>query len=424
MAIDILREKFRVGVSSSWAFPTSRSPDTYTHGYHRYPAKFVPDLVKKLIENYTKPGELVGDVFAGCGTSLVEAKLHGRRSIGVDINPVSRLITKVKTTPLDPTDLSAAVSEIERGLRRYRHSALYAKDLHERLDYWFWPKEKSKIAFLRSRVASVEDLDLRDFFLCALSNILKNTSRWLQSSTKPQIDPIKIVPDPFPVFLQQIKRMEKANRSFYEKLNKDGFLDISCEIKTADARKTGLRKSSISTLISSPPYVTSYEYADIHQLTGFLFDFISDLSSFRQNFIGTFYSRNRELETQSTIANKIVSSLSDQNEAKIAGEVAKYFNDMFDVSKEVSRIVKPGGTVCLVVGNTKLRGVTIKSAQAFAEMLTLNSFSLEKVIKRRIPFKLLPTIRDKKTGRFTSLDNQDSKQVYPCEYIIIAKKEL
>ena len=88
----------------------------------------------------------------------------------------------------------------------------------------------------------------------------------------------------------------------------------------------------------------------------------------------------------------------------------------------MKRILKPNGVVCLVVGNTTMKNVKITSAEAFAEMLSINGFVLEEVIKREIPFKLIPTIRDKKTGKFTSLKNQNKQLVYPKEFIIVARK--
>src|SRR5688572_24440190 len=90
----------KIQVNLNWCFKNVRSVEQWTHGYHRYPAKFLPNLVKKLIEEYTQPTDIVVDFFAGCGTTLVEAKVHGRTSIGVDINPVAELITNAKINPI------------------------------------------------------------------------------------------------------------------------------------------------------------------------------------------------------------------------------------------------------------------------------------------------------------------------------------
>jgi len=69
-----------------WSFrDAGRSQTTaFTHDYHRYPAKFIPQIVRKLIENYAPSGtQVVCDPFGGCGTTLVEAKILGHKSIGL-----------------------------------------------------------------------------------------------------------------------------------------------------------------------------------------------------------------------------------------------------------------------------------------------------------------------------------------------------
>jgi hypothetical protein len=75
-----------------------------------------------------------------------------------------------------------------------------------------------------------------------------------------------------------------------------------------------------------------------------------------------------------------------------------------------------------VIGNTKLRGVDIQNAEAFAECMQLAGFRLERVIVREIPSKILPQKRDEKTGRFASNEQADT-EAYPIEYIIIGIKE-
>lgn len=410
-----------IEVNERWCFKNVRSTEQWTHGYHRYPAKFLPNIVRALIEEYAIDNSDVVDIFAGCGTTLVEAKIHGKPSVGVDVNPVALLITKVKTRPLIPNLLQSAYEEFVCSFTEYNENDFQSLEVHERIDYWFRQKEKAEIAFLYNRISSIKESSIRDFFLVCLSNILKNCSRWLQSSTKPQIDPKKIPSEPFDSFQKHCKKMMKQNSSFYYELEAKGFLNIPCEIRLEDARKTTITEGTIGTIITSPPYVTSYEYADIHQLTGFWFEYIKDLSLFRKDFIGTFYSNNQETKTSSIIGQQIVDDLY-KKDSKKACEVANYFNDMHKVGQEMYRILKPGGHACIVIGNTSFREIKIKSAEVFYEMLINSGFTEEKVIKRSIPYKLIPAIRDKSSGRFTTLDNQNSKLVYPEEYILIVKK--
>ena len=378
-----------IEVSDDWAFENVRSTEQWTHGYHRYPAKFLPNVVKKLIENYANKDGIIADLFAGCGTTLVEAKVHGIASVGTDINPIATLITRVKTTPIAPDVLRLAYEQIVEKVNLFDMTKSNGDKVHDRIDYWFRPEEKAKIA--------------------------------LQSSTKPQKDPNKNIPCPFESFRQHCKHMMKGNRQYYQELCEKGFLDTPCTIYKADARETPIDSESIDIIITSPPYVTSYEYADIHQLTGYWMDYFSDLSSFRKSFIGTSYSDNRSTNTaDSRLGEKVVEALLEKDK-RIAYDVAQYFSDMQLVAQEMCRILKCGGYACVVIGNTTLRGVHIKSAEVFYDLLKKTGLKKVRVIKRNIPCKLM-TLRDKVTGKFTTLDNEDCKKVYPDEFIIVVRK--
>ena len=412
-----------ISESQEWAFENVRSTEQWTHGYHRYPAKFLPDVVRKIIEDYAQDSIRIADLFAGCGTTLVEAKVHGIASVGTDINPVAQLITKVKTTPLAPDDLQLAYNDLVALFDEYNEADYADIKKHERIDYWFTPSQKAKIAFLYDKIYnSVICEDIKDFFYVCISHILKNCSWWLQSGTKPQRDMGKKPEDPFDEFCRHCKRMIEWNRKFYEELCQKGLLNTSCEILLEDARHTSIPTGSINAIITSPPYVTSYEYADIHQLTAYWMEYISDIHEFRKKFIGSSYSGNDSLiVSYSKQAQKIVNDLSGKSK-HIARDVAQYFNDMQEVAKEMTRVLAPNGHACIVIGNTKIKDVQIKSAEVFFEFLRNAGLHKVKIITRSIPHKLMPTLRDKNTGRFTKQDNPNCKKVYPNEYVIIMKK--
>jgi len=75
----------------------------YTHGYHPYSSKYIPQIPNRLISTFTERNDLILDPFVGSGTTLVESKVLGRDAIGVDINPLACLISRVKTTVISKT---------------------------------------------------------------------------------------------------------------------------------------------------------------------------------------------------------------------------------------------------------------------------------------------------------------------------------
>lgn len=423
MSKDVVSLLNKIKIDHSWSFVEKTRKDTsyITHGYHRYPAKFIPQIVSRLAEKYTKEGDFIVDPFGGCGTTLVESKVMGRPSIAVDINPVAVLITKAKITPINPDKIEREFAILQEKLETYSEETKVKAPEHERIDYWFKPEEKRKLAFIFAEITKIKDQDVQDFFFCGFSNILKNCSIWLQKSNKPTRDFEKKPSDPIKAFARQIKMMLRGNTKLFELLSEKGYLKIPSKVVCTDARKIPTKDNSISLIVTSPPYVTSYEYADLHQLTALWLEYTKDLSDFRKRFIGTSYHSKKDLILNSSIAENIRSELLKQDK-KTAEEVSTYFSEMNQVFVEMKRILKKGGKTCIVVGNTSLKDVKILNAEVFVEQLQNLGLKVVDIIKREIPSKNLPSVRDKNTGRFAGITDKNKVSAYPTEYILVMQK--
>ena len=410
-------------IDKSWSFSDKTRKDTayITHGYHRYPAKFIPQIVSRLAEKYTKEGDFIVDPFGGCGTTLVESKVMGRPSIAVDINPVAVLITKAKITPIDPTKIETEFAKLQNKLETYNKNTEVKAPEHERIDYWFKPEEKRKLAFIFAEISKIKDQDVQDFFFCGFSNILKNCSIWLQKSNKPTRDFEKQPSEPIKTFAKQIKMMLRGNARLFQLLSEKGYLKIPSKVVCTDARTIPAKDNTISLIVTSPPYVTSYEYADLHQLTALWLEYTKDLSDFRKRFIGTSHHSKKHLTLNSSIAEDIRKKLLEIDK-KTAEEVSTYFSEMNQVFVEMKRMLKKGGKTCIVIGNTSLQGVKILNAEVFTEQLQNLGLKVADIIKREIPSKNLPSIRDQKTGKFAAITDKNKVSAYPTEYILVMEK--
>ena len=416
----------------SWSFKDATRIETsyLTHSYHRYPAKFIPQLAAKIINENSLAGDLVCDPFAGSGTALVEAIVNGRRAYGSDINPVSVLIAKAKTTIIEPAKLehetNSLFTYLQLAFQKETAPSLLAYDkmhfpvyIHERINYWFSEKQKQDLALVLSRIKTIEDNDIQTFLLCSFSNILKDCSIWMMKSVKPTRDWNKKPADVYQSFILQTNRMIKKNAQFWQFLAGQ---KIDCIIDNSDARKLSLEGNSASLIVTSPPYVTSYEYADLHQLTALWLGHIANLKQFRGKFIGSVQKQDggNKLNLYSKLAKVTVEELREKNK-KVGIAVERYFFDMQQCFEEMHRILKPAGRVAIVIGDTDLKKVKIKNAEIFIQTMEKIGFRTRNIIERPIPSKILPLTRDEKTGRFANTIGAD-RLAYPTEYILIVEK--
>ena len=405
-----------IRIELSWSFAGATIKDTayITHGFYTYPAKFIPQLARRLIVEHSREGELVIDPFMGSGTTLVEAMVQNRRGLGVDVNEIAALVSKVKTTPLDQARLQRAG---ERVLARLEDKA-QNEALPERIDYWFAPDTKRKLLLLRTEILRVRDRDIKDFLLVAFAQILKSCSIWMQKSVKPTRHFDKPAVDPWQRFSLQWRRMLQRHEAFLLCLR--GKELGGAEAKNADCRRLPCKDGEAALVVTSPPYVTSYEYADLHQLPALWLGHLEELAPFRQKFIGSQgRARTHDLELESARAERIVERL---GRGKKAESVRHYFADMLESFAEMQRVLRPGGKAAIVIGNTSLQGVEILNAEVFEEQLHALGFATADIIKREIPSKMLPSVRDEKNGRFVSNGHAQKQLAYPTEYILVMEK--
>ena len=425
-----MKEYFKhKNIDYSWSFSDKTIKDTsyVTHGYYTYPAKFIPQLAQRLIKENSSEGDIVIDPFMGSGTTVIEAIVNSRIGIGTDINEIANLLAKVKTTPIDNLILTEEYCKLEKDLTK-RLNGQFANSLrnallkipdNERIDYWFLPEQKEKLAIILPRILEIETVDVKDFFLVTFAQILKSSSIWLQKSVKPTRDLNKKIYNPIELFFAQSKKMIKKHGEFNKILKSEirENIDVFRNVQCSDSRNLPCENEKATLIVTSPPYVTSYEYADLHQLPSLWFGFMKELPEFRQKFIGSSYKTRENIDLKSKLANDIVNNLKNKKQ----NEVKNYFADMLETFEETKRVLKSGGRACIVIGNTEFQGVKILNAEVFQQQFENIGFKTHDVIKREIPSKMLPSTRDPKTGKFGKATS-NIKMAYPTEYILIMEK--
>ncbi len=319
---------------------------------------------------------------------------RGFKASGTDINKIAYLITKVKSTPIEPKYLNEKINQFLSTLKFLNgpQKSLLDKDSEplipqkhiDRINYWFSEDNKNELGKILRVIYNEGDRAIRDFFLVAFSHILKNCSMWLQGSTKPTRDLKKNSIRPYDALRRHLKKMQAGNNEFYNVVparvreNLNEYLDI----KVNDARRQPVPDDNVDLIVSSSPYVTSYEYADLHQLSTIWLDLADDLTEYKKEFIGTSYKKYESKKLRNSIAKDIVDKMTKKSK-KMSKEIEAFFIDMEEVFDESFRILKHGGgRCCYVIVDTKLKGVDILNTEVFAESLQYSGFKLDRIIKR------------------------------------------
>jgi DNA modification methylase len=399
---------------------SGRSEELKRHRIHAYPAKFpafIPTKALRFAEEQGLAVRRVADIFCGCGTVAFEARRENIDFWGCDINPVATLIARTKSGSYETSKLDEYFSCIQSRVYRASANMELPSQSVERLKYWYSDDQFRSLTKLLNAINQSVPVRsrYRPFFHCAFSNILKGTSRWLTKSIKPQVDPRKKPAKAWESFAAQFEMMKSA----FEQSTVDG--SSSVEILTENFLKLNDAPKNIDLLITSPPYVTSYEYADLHQLSSLWLGYAADYRDLRKGSIGSAQHDldfNREIKRLNTVGSQIVFGLFNA-EKSIARAAANYFLDMQAVSQRCYNLLRRNGLALFVIGNTEYKGVRIDNAAHLAESLLRGGFSSVKVAKRKMSGKILTPYRDA-IGQFSR--SGDGRHVYGEEFVLIAAK--
>ena len=347
-----------------------------THTFHSYPARFIPQIPLTFIRLFTEEKETVLDPMCGCGTTLVEAFLNNRNSIGNDFNPLAALITKVKTTLIDEGEfryLNKKLGIMKRYLDLdYRRVDERIKNLPDRkISKIFNRVVISKLEAIRETLLEVKEEghnDLFDFGRVALSSTI-----WSLVENGNEIDVDNL-------FLKKVKSMQNE----LKKMSKISTNIPKVEVICGDARKLKVETNSIDLIVTSPPYVNALDYYRVHMYNMLWLGMDFDL--FRKHEIGGH-------------SHFII------NRFRLLSE---YLGDMLRSMIEMNRVLKENKLCVIVVGNSSLEYELIESHKFFAEMGEKIGFKPIKTIFRNID----------KTRKYTSADIGKIDD----EYILVMQK--
>lgn len=416
----MIESMYKRTVDNRWSFKTADTKE-YTHCYHTYPAMMIPQVARALLDKF-KPKDgikLLFDPYMGSGTSLVEANICGINAIGTDLNPLARMMAKVKTTHYNEKQIKEYFSYIQSHLIFYNESLVKDRDFSRISNYLFWYKQEDllKLSYLSQLIKECDKC--QEFFYIILSEVVREVSFTRNSEFKrykmSENQLKKFCPDTFRLFETKAIRNIKGLIQFNEIPNsgKSKIYDFN---SVNGIPRNIIEEETVDMVITSPPYGDSHTtvaYGQFSRWSNEWFGF-NDAKHLDNILMGGKKYKNESFQT-----NSISSELEQikQIDPKRYKEVASFLSDYYHSIANVAKCIRHGGVVCYVVGNR-----TVKTIQIPLDYFTVETFSkfgfkhidtiVREIPNKRMPLKNSPTNEHGKT--INTMNN---------EYIVILQKD-
>jgi hypothetical protein len=355
----------------------------HVHGLHRYKAKFFPRMIRSILVSErnqlpeVEEGRIVIlDPFVGSGTTLVEASLLGLESIGIDIDPLSVLISKAKLDVLkleSQTKLDAAINKVKieagplyattRGGEKYRFPSWIERKFERTKSHGQQRKYEDEISAWRSAISDIEEQRVREILEVCLSDAISRKFNIRMMGTGVGRFALEIGNTDLSIImnsnLDRLKQMASVCstiKSIYD------VHPAPSKVIEDTAISMPLKTESVSMVMTSPPYLPASSGRENYLLGKSIS--ITALNLMSENEI--VHAEGRSIGSMKTFGESDLESLPQEvNDAyvwlksdplrKIKAEpVASYYSELKKALLETHRVLLPGGLAAYVIGKESI----------------------------------------------------------------------
>ncbi|MDD4178552.1 MAG: DNA methyltransferase [Candidatus Margulisbacteria bacterium] len=356
-----------------------------THNIHRYSSKYIPQIPEQLILKLTKENDTVLEPFVGSGTTLLEANKLKRNAIGVDINPVAYLITSVKTTLVKVEVIDEHINKFKDNvfpkinvLRRSGEDqaglfppndgrAKYRMPNIRNIDKWYQNSVIRELVIIRDYInAEIKDVNMRKYFVCAFSAIVRPVSNAHTGYGNLMIDKNKrSINNTYEIYYNQLRKMRDGMLALVGQYSHNH----SVKIYQEDCRKMdSIKAESVDLIMTHPPYISAVPYAEYLKLS---------LLWLKDSFGYLFHKRCLSCLDYRVLDSSIVGGQRNKKDV-----IERFEESMTEIFSEMYRVLRPSKYCAVVIGNPVVLGETVKCDEMFVGIAKTIGFKLETRIRR------------------------------------------
>jgi SAM-dependent methyltransferase len=346
-----------------------------SHGLHYYKAKFFPRLARALLHSCARRlGEgphRVLDPFVGSGTTCLESATLGIPSIGLDIDPLSVLISRTKraAVEIDPELLHHDYLQTLDLFESLQSKATPVADEGRPIVFPSWLTKNRKmtpeiarelgeeISLLRAVTANCAP-GLSFLFQVLVSDAIARRIRMRFLGTGVGRFSLTFARTPAPqIFARSLERFVRTVAAM-DWLRRQLHLQLAeAQVLQADARRLPDGLGDFDILLTSPPYLPassgreSYARARAPSLIALGIKERDEVDNLVDDSIGSMDGDEANLEDLTAEGRHLVDWLRRDPLRSIKAEpTARYLLDMRQAFAEMERVLRPGGLAVVVSG--------------------------------------------------------------------------
>lgn len=385
--VEVLPDFNNIEYGELFSLKLTNNTSSYTHGLHRFAAKYVPQLPRWALEQFCEKGSCVVDPFMGSGTTLVEALMREVTAIGFDIDPLAHLISHAKT------DVPSSVRISDLGMQIHERWDGPATSLTtpmpdvKNFGHWYSQDAWAKLQTLLQCIHFLEcEDDERRFLLAVFSSILRRVSNADDQSQKTYVSGTnhKKPPEVMETFWQSFRRALRGLKDL--EFVKAPTAQVVVKEK-GEATSLGLAAGTVDLFITSPPYLDSVDY-----MYNFMLEYfwlgpslgVKDrkaLNSLRRRQLGA-----KSPDQVPDFLPAVLGDLIDLEHIPSArrGATSAYFHNMYKHFAEAADAMRLGARYVLVIGNSQTRTGVVPVHDCLVRLAATVGLELENAFAYRV----------------------------------------
>ena len=392
-----------------------------THSLYYHPAKFIPQIVRFCLDEYTKKGGVVLDPFAGSGTVGVEAATQGYESYMIDINPLLDFFYPLKIPSFTKEEWEQSYNEAKEFFKEVLHrEPKVIKKFNDNINYWYPEKLYNYFCKVWTNFHELKDKKNKistNVVALILFRISKYYSYAEHSMPKLFISKRKraLIEKKLndPKLLEQIERMgfailKDVKQAVETLIELDGKLKKAKYFAGVDSSDFDFNKiPELDCIITSPPYLQAQEYMRTFKLemmwAGLPQEKIKECMSKEIPF------RDAPSKIEGEYINEVREKIGRKDLLKLYDS---YFWFTIKALENASKRLAKNGKLCVLIGNPKMKGIEVEIWKVIYEYFV-----------NKLNFKFVDLYEDKIIYRklFTGRNNQNPEGM-KAEYLLVLEK--